>query len=820
MTFGAPHIRLAASICMALAVPAAAHAQGPTSTNTIGGSGSSAQMPTAATTQPPSTVTEPIGTTVTRVPVTRTPSTSSDPNRVYLENADRLRLDDNDVATATGNVRVRFRDNIVNAGKAVIDTKHRVAVFSQRVQLYSAVSSLDIHTTSTDDTIQLDLRDGTYHVVGHESGQIPPSQLSSAGIVSPLYVHGENIDGAPTLIDARLMSITSCEFEQPHYSFLAETVRILPGKRLIARHVTLFRHGHRILTIPLVVLPLDQRYARQEYIPQVGVSPDEGYFAKFGIPYTVGAIATGLARLDLMSKKGVGYGFDQDYRPPFDNHPAKGDSGMVKFYTLNDKSTGLRNLNISLDQSERIFGGFQSRLDSQFSDNAYQLSNTHSETLSNNLTLFRTTRAMSTNIAASLQQSNYGFGTNTNMNGSFAQHWQIQQRGAADMRFTFAGFQTPGIAGASGTTNQTLASNGSYLAYSGGMSYELKIDANSVLRSSSGVGSFGSVERLPELNIKTDSTNTNLRSPVLRLLPFLSTAGVSYGRYHDPSASIRTDRTQVTATVDNVVTTHKALTTTFSSSFEQDFYGDDAARYVLAGHYEDDYQFGRSSHFTADYQTQRPYGYTPFFWDSLGKYDNASATLSFQPSRSVGVNLVTGYDFTRATTINGLPAAPWQNLSAQLVLKPNKALTTQFATTYDLNTGHLYAVSNMLRVGFPWGFKFATGTQYVPNQHRISSITGSLTLPVMSDAKHGVGYKLDALEGYNGYTRKFTYYGFQLTRSWHDVELSGVLQNNLGNLQPGTSFYLNLRLKAFPGIQPFGTGQFGQGLSTGTSDVF
>ncbi|HEY3330110.1 MAG TPA: hypothetical protein VGK19_08840 [Capsulimonadaceae bacterium] len=748
------------------------------------------------------------------------PTSRSNDNRVYLENADRLRLDDNDVATATGNVRIRYRDYIVSSGKAVIDTKSGVAVFSQGVTLYSAVSSLNIRTATPESTIQMDLRRGTYQVIGTEKGVIPPSQIPASGVVTPVYIGGGDINGQPQLIDARLTSVTTCEFEQPHYTFLAQTVKVRPGKRIVARRVTIYRHGHRLLTIPLIVLPLNDRYERQQYIPQIGSSPDEGYYAKFGIPYDIASAAIGLGRVDLMQKKGVGLGFDQQYRPLFGKGGRIADRGILKVYYLNDKSTHLKNTTASLEQSQLVFSGFRLSVNSQYANNAYQLSTSSSESLSNSLSLARSTAASTTNLAANLQQSNYGFGATTNMTSSFTQHWATANRGASDLRFTYSGYQTPGISGATGANRQTLTSSGVFSTNSGGFNYALSIDAASLLRNTTGAAGIGSLERLPELSIKTDTGDPKHASPVIRLLPFLSTAGFTFGQYNDPSAVKRTQRAQLAFNVDDKVHQQKALTTSYAGSFEQDFYGDNTARYILSGRYGNAYAFGKASHFEVNYQTQRPYGYTPFLWDQTGKYDNASASLRFQPSRSVGLNLVSGYDFTRASTVNGLPAAPWQNLSAQLVVRPNSHVSTRLTSTYDINTGHLFDVSNDFRLVMPWGFRLATASRYSPDQHTWSSVTGSLTLPVMSNPAQGVGYKLEALGGYNGYTKLWTYYGAQLTRSWHDLELSGVLQNNMSANAAGTAFYFNLRLKAFPGIQPFGVGQFGQGISTGSSDVF
>ena len=60
------------------------------------------------------------------------PSPARGGNNVTVENADTLHLDENNVATATGNVRLRYQEYTLTCGKAVIDTKTGTANSNSR----------------------------------------------------------------------------------------------------------------------------------------------------------------------------------------------------------------------------------------------------------------------------------------------------------------------------------------------------------------------------------------------------------------------------------------------------------------------------------------------------------------------------------------------------------------------------------------------------------------------------------------------------------------------------------------------------------------
>ncbi|MDR3707456.1 MAG: hypothetical protein P4L33_04085 [Capsulimonadaceae bacterium] len=737
-------------------------------------------------------------------------------NRVYLENADLLRLDESNTATATGNVRVRYRGYRITSDNAVIDPTSNVAVFSGNVHMWSEQTGLNIRTNAPATTIAIDVRRGTFVLRGSETSVIPPEGSASTGLLLPLYMTSDDMSSEPDYLDARDANITTCDFTSPHYTLLARTAHIRPGKRLVARHVDIYRRKKRLITLPIVVLSLDDRYANSNYLPQVGESSTEGYFAKFAIPYALSLNKTGLVLVDYMQKKGTGYGVDQEYIPPFATANTNNNTGRLKLYYLNDKSIQNVSTSGTLTQSEMIAGDVKMSLDAEYQKDSYLLTSTHSQTSTDSLDLNRSNSKGSTDYSVNYSSSNYGSGLTQNSSQALTQQWNTFHQGSAKIRLNLSDTS----AAATSTDLKTLTSQTILMSRTGGYQWQFQLDRNFQLANTSASNPFTTVERRPELSVMTDSTQPAEKSLVLRLLPFLTTAGVVYGEYNDPSAGALTKRAQIDLDMDGKVQKFRSLTTSYSGDFEQDFYGDNTARYILSSTYGETYGLGRASSIVTNYQYARQYGYSPFVFDQVTDVNTATATLALQQHHSIGLNLQTGFDFTRATEQNGIPAAPWQNLSAQLVLRPFNILSDRISPVYDINSGQLVSLTDDFKVTTPWGFNYLSTTTYDTNEKIISSITNDLTLPIVTNKREEAGYSLHFLDGYNGYTKTITYYGVNVTRSWHDYELSAIFQQNINSAGQGNVFYLMIHLKAFPAYQPFGVSNFGQGVSTGSGQVF
>jgi hypothetical protein len=782
-----------------------------------------------------------------------TPTNELGPNDIGLDNADQILMDeDTGVDTITGNVQVRYRTYMLTADQAVVDTDSGVATFTGRVRLESDDKSVSVRSRSVHSSLVLHLRQGTYSVYDGSAVIAPSAIPSVTGLLLPLRLYGGDINGASHLIDAKDTSVTTCDFASPHYFFTARSTTIIPGKRLIARHVTLYRRHKKIVTIPYLVFPLDDRYLREGLTPQVGEDEQEGYFVKFATPYVLTGTAPGILRLDLMSKMGVGTGFDQDFSTggsqpvakPLPSQeigaaagtPTSGvlpnsqtsnigifgtnslQGGTLQIYHLADSSLGTNSTTGSFTDSQRLFHNIRLSIDTQFQNDSYLSSLTTSNALSGQFAVSRTVPGAETSLTANVQQSDYGLGTSRTITSAISEQNVLSKITTSTVKVDFDNFSSPSIDGLPGTSQDSLATSLDITSHPKGYQMELLTNTFNA-ESSNGTSTVtGGVQRLPELTLQSVPTPTDQLWP--RLLPALTKYILDLGDFKETTDNTQDLRAEMGLDIGDNRHTYKLLQTAVSGSVLQSFYSDNTARYVLQDQVQETYNFQKLSSFGATYSYLRPYGYTPFLFDETGSYNNANFNLNYQMTKRLLTTLSSGFDFGDDHSMYGLPATPWLDINGQIEYKIDSRLLNVLTGSYDPNRGLLFNAADTTRITLPWGLAFNSALNYVPQSGKFSNINGDLDLPWIVDPKEQAGYRLRVLAGYDGLTDTFNYQALELTRSWHDWEISGIYNDNADSLTPGKSFYINFRLKAFPGFEPFGVGQFGQGLDTGTGQVY
>ncbi len=728
-------------------------------------------------------------------------------------------LDDSQF-TLLGHVRVYYQGYILNADRADVDLNKGEALFSRSVVLLSP-NGQTVRSTEYG-TLRLNLRQGTYDVLGAVS-VLPPDTINAVQDISlllPVYVYGGAVNGSPSKVDAAATHFTTDIFQRrlgTHYSFGARQVYILPGRRLVARDVSLFKKDHRFFTIPYFFVPLDHRLQRQTLFPTVGETPDEGYFIKFAFGYALATSLPGILRLDLMTRKGIGTGFDQTYGSTA--APQKG-SGTFTLYHLYDRQTGLTNLTGSLSHAQR-FGTVNATLSSQFQQNSYYASAAESRALSTQLNLTRSVGNLTTSLLTNLSENNYGLGTSQTLTSSFNSAYAPTRKEQLLTQLNFSQFVSPSLLGVGGTDQRELESNVDYTQHENAFNLELLGTKYTTLgASTTGSGFAGGLERLPELRLSTDPTHlTALRS----FLPNGAQVGLSLGDFNEPFSRTDTQRAYFsldTGTVTKNINARNSFD--YGGSFQQGFYGDDTAQYVLNGRTGYRLKIGSKSSAGVTYLYLKPYGYSPFQFDQIGNSNLAALSFAYQETSALKLAVASGYDFNQTRGVNGSSAAPWQNVAFQSLFAPGNIFRLQTTSSYDLNHNTLLDLTNNLRVRAPGNIALDLGTRFAPSQHKFSQINGDFDIPFLRDPnpEEDAGYRIRAIGGYNGYTDKFDYKGLALTRSWHDWEATLVYQDTPNGLRPGSSFMFNFRLKAFPAYEPFATGQYGQSLDTGLGQVF
>jgi hypothetical protein len=742
------------------------------------------------------------------------PIESRDDDRVVVDEADLLRLGASDVATLTGHVVVRYRAYTLASDKATVDTDSGVATFDGHVRLDSSDQSAGFESQSPDTRLVLNLKTGDYAIHGAESAVIAPTLLTGTELLLPLRMRSDDYDSKGGIIDARNAGFTTCDFDNPHYEFVVSKLTIVPGKHLIARNAILYRRGKRIFEFRELVLPISNRNEDSNYMPTVGNAPGEGNFVNFRYPYALAALATGILHLDYAQLLGTGTGFDQNY---VSHGPGAG--GTLSLYELDDKQSGLQSFTGTLAHRQSV-GSVHVTLNTQYEDNSYTSSIGASQNLTNSLNISQSSRTSQTAFTSTLEQSNYGAGLSTNLSSSLSQQQTIGKNEIAGLKLNFASFTTPGYGTARSVTSGSLSSAWQLHLQPDGLKVEFETDQFTTIggANSSGGSSFEGLERRPEVLLTTTGIGDDILDRIAEI-EHGSQIQLGLGSYLEGASKSDTDR--LFFSYDDGAHSRRSglVTTTTDSSYQQSFYGDGGARYILNGKYDSDYKTGPFK-FGADYSTLRAYGFTPFLFDASGDYNNANLNMDYAPNKAVDFTAATAYDFLRDQGEEGLPAAPWENLLAVLNVHPSPNFVDRMQATYDPNHNELFDLSDDLQAKNSAGFDTHLAFDYLEHEHSLGVVNGSLDLPIITDSREQSGYKVQAMAGYNGITKLFSYQGLALTRSWHDWELTGTYQNNPEGIPPGHTFYITFHLKAFPAYQPFGVGAYGQGLASGIGQIY
>ena len=734
-----------------------------------------------------------------------------DPEDVYYS-AETTEETTQGLVIGRGDVKVNYKGYALTGDQAELDTNKGIVTFTGPVHLVGPTGQTA--EVGADGRLRLNLNRGTYTLTGARSVIQPEQVQAPIGLILPIYVFGGVVRGRPGFIDARGSQFTTCDFTDPHYSFGAREMYIIPGRRLVGRNVSFYRKGHRVFSIPYLVLPLNQRLARQTLFPQVGQTPDEGYFIKFAIGYALAASLPGILRVEEFQKKGTGLGFDQTYGSP--DRPTRG-SGILTLYRLYDQSQGVDDINGSLNHAQR-FGTVNATLSTQYQQNSYFAGLTHSQSQNTTLGLTRIVGNLSTSLLTTLTQNSFGYGSSQTLTSSLDNTYSPTGTSSLETRFDFSQFTSPGFLGVNGSNRQELDSNLDYRNRGKKVDFEVLATKYTQLASSSGSTQFfGGLERLPEFRLTTDALRMAFLS---RFLPKTTKLDVSLGAFNEPSSLTKSQRARFN--IDLGTTTVKFSGRSdfdYGGSFQQGFYGDDTAQYVLNGRTAYRLRVGRNSTLGATYTYLRPYGYTPFQFDYAGSTNLASLNLAVQESKAFQLAVGTGYDFNQLQSQFGYRATPFQTISAQALYTPVQFLRFRSTLSYDLNNNRLLDLTNYLRIRSSDALSLDLSGRFDPILHRYTTLNGSLNLPFLRDHREDAGYRLRAIAGYNGITSAFDYKGLALTRSWHDYDLSFIYQDTLSSLRPGSSFNLTFRLKAFPAYEPFAIGQYGQALDTGIGET-
>lgn len=696
----------------------------------------------------------------------------------------RTTFDDNGrpaLTTITSDLTARYRDFVVTAERGRVDYKTNLAVFEGNVCFRIGIQE------ARGERIEINIK--TYEWSFTPASSTITPEFTRGYLKAPIFAAASKLSGIrDRQLSAFDAEVTTCDLPQEHYDIKADSMVVYPDDKVVFRDASFIALGKRVFTLRRFAVPIRQITRNPNVLPRVGNTAEEGFFIKYAYPVFANRSQTGFALVDLMQRKGVGVGLQDSYQTP-------GGRGNLYLYGLHDNNINQDTYTGRLNHTQMI-GSLQANISSNFRKNSYRYA-PESTTLDNRLTLTRDIGRARSSLTLS-QTTNDVFQRTTQTAGNLQHRQELGSGAYLNASFDYTGYT------ASEDTRARLTSQVLFSKREARFDWDISAQKLTDLSDESfvGAGQFGGIERLPELSISSDTARLG------RVLPFNLPARMrlSYGRFSEVP---RPELDRVFLDISSPSASYQ-LSNSWSAlvgaGFKQFVYGDDTAQYSVDASAQLTKRLADTSNFALTYRYQRPRGFTPFRFDFVGRYNIINASLNLEETDTFKLSLIGGYNFDQ-------PRFPWQDSVIRFTIKPAPGLLFYTATGYDFNRGKLRQVINQLRIRSGDRFRLDLGSRFDPTRNKFATVAGLLDTPL------GNKNRIQAVAGWNGISNSFDYRSVRLTRDLHCWEAS-LTYVDQGGFYNNRGVFFNLRIKAFPMLDDFGMGSFGQALDTSVGQVY
>lgn len=688
-------------------------------------------------------------------PRPETDPTAADPDWRPEPTRDEILIDADEVyyhagaTVAEGNVVVRYRDITITSEIAEIDEDGVLGQFRGDV-----VITHDGRET-TAELIRLNFETERWEVL--DARTVLEPTFFERGVAEPIYVRADTITGVEDedVVEAFDGVATSCDLDRPHYGFHSEHIRVIDDSRVVLEKPAFRVFGHTIFRYPWDMV-LSQRSPHNRLFPEFGQNTVEGFYAKFAYLYLTRGDLDSFVRLHLTERRGIGAGADHSFRTgPHSGEaslfiePDRGafNSRVRHRWEISDRLDS--NLNLSLQQNSG-FAGTTTAL-------AGNLNLRHRADNSD------TTLGLDRSLTESAHSTSGRFGANLNH----------RQRMGTDASWTLRTTLRRSEFGAARSPHETLRADFRYQQRRDWFDWALAADDEWYLDSDR-ARSYG-LSRLPEIVLNTDSRRLgNWRLP--GGLPFR--ASVKTGRliqYPDE------DEITFAALESNIGGERTALsrnvTLTTAMSFNQAFYSDNAARYVLSGTLGCEADLGSNFHARLSHRAATVDGFSPLRRDYAGVYNDSSLSVVHQRLNASRFELTGGYDFVDDR---------WRELRLRGWMTPSRTDRIELMAGYALERSIWRPLQVRWTHATPWEIHLALSTRYNLEDDRLDSANLDF------DWRVDDLWRLQGITTYSGQRDEFRNVNVRVTRDLHCWVASLTYNHDLNELR------LNLGIKAFP----------------------
>ncbi|MBI3316946.1 MAG: LPS-assembly protein LptD [Candidatus Omnitrophica bacterium] len=197
---------------------------------------------------------------------------------------------------ARENVILRYQEIELAADYAEVETKSKKAYARGHVIIfrhkYAVARGEEVHYNFATDAASFP-NGRTYHIPWFSSGEDYQQLKDGVQIV-------------------KKGTVTTCNLENPHYSFKAKKVTIYEGDKLIAKSVTIVVLGKPVFWLPYLIIPLNER-GNLPFTLKAGYNSEHGAYLLGSKGFSINRNIGGNVHVDWRSKRGFGSGADVFY---------------------------------------------------------------------------------------------------------------------------------------------------------------------------------------------------------------------------------------------------------------------------------------------------------------------------------------------------------------------------------------------------------------------------------------------------------------------------------------------------------------------------
>lgn len=653
------------------------------------------------------------------------------PVRVKAEN---LKFDhETGVITAAGSVEIFFEGITIESDTARIDINSNIATAEGNVKIrqsdYDISSAQITYDISSETSVVMKLRTVFY-----------PSDIKSN-----IYIAANKLRDMPDVKMGEYGTITTCDYEEPHYHVNARWFDYYPDDKLVGYWVVLY-----VGTVPTPLLTPYYVYnikkKRSPYNFSVGENEVEGKFLKTSFDYFINNSAYGVFLFDTTQKKGPGYGIQHEYILDPANR------GTLYLYGMDEKDTKLNDYVVkwghttSLDQYSKLSLSHSSafiyqvpagrKYDTASSFNYSRDTGPHKLSYGYNVSENKYTFLNSESFNINNRYGTYNTGFNWDSSRQLiGQKWKsVHERfyheqslftddAALSVNLNYSSYAADEgvIADEKLEPRIDMTYKGSFYSLKLTQSWYVDLDE----RRYRGDDNYEYLERLPEatvtfnpINLYVCSLNLSLGAARFHEAKYISTysrmRNITTNRYMLGAAVSRTDNLPLGTTL----TLGMGINQYSYDLGDQRYQFSESAKMVtnLWGFFTNSTGWGRA----------RCEGNTPFLFDNLGsRYNFINDTITLYYLDKVTFDISAGYNYMNSTyddAMANLRITPDERLSFQasagwsienqryrdlitsVTVTPFPKFVNTASMQYDMNTGTILSANSLvdLEIGDSW----------------------------------------------------------------------------------------------------------------------